>query len=257
MRFPFPTHDDTPHANPPPANLPPAHPQLAEGNRLLRALPREEYDRLLPYLEPVELGLNVTLYKRDASVPAVWFIEEGAASWLVDMADGSSVEAGTVGNEGMDGIPIFLGVERSASRSVVQVPGHGKRMGRDVFREALPDCPTLHALLHLYTHALIGMIAQTAACNRLHPLEQRCARWLLMSHDRMRQAPQFYLTQEYLAGMLGVRRAGVSEAASSLQRSGIIRYSRGKVQVLDREGLERAACECYAVVRRQFEQTLG
>lgn len=228
--------------------------QQAEGNHLLRRLPPEEYALLLPHLEPLELELHTTLYQRGKPVDAVYFIERGAASLIVDMQDGSSVEAGTVGNEGFEGIYLFLGSEISPIRSVIQVPGHGKRLDAARFRELIPQCPTLHALLHRYTLAFMTLVSQSAACNRLHPLEQRCARWLLLSHDRVNQDPEFYLTQEYLATMLGVRRAGVSEAASALKRAGIIRYSRGRVTVLDRARLEAASCECYEAVRREFER---
>lgn len=226
-------------------------------NYILRKLPRSELELLRPHLDPVDLPLRHLFYAKGERVPAVWFIEKGAASWLVQMQDGTLIEAGTIGREGIEGLPIVLGADVAPARSVMQVPGHGFRLQATKLRELLPLCPTLRATLAAYTQYFIILAAQSAACNRLHELDQRCARWLLMAHDRADRDESFYITQDYLAMMLGVRRAGVSQAASALKRRGVLEYSRGRVTVLDREGLEAAACECYSAVQEELEKLLG
>ena len=185
-------------------------------NYILRSLPAAELELLRPHLEPVELPLRHLYYAKGARIPAVWFIEKGAASWLVEMKDGTLIEAGTIGREGVEGLPLVLGAEVAPARSVMQVPGNGFRLEASKFRELFPRCPVLQSRLAAYTQCFIVLAAQSAACNRLHELDQRCARWLLMAHDRADREESFYITQDYLAMMLGVRRAGVSQAASAL-----------------------------------------
>jgi CRP-like cAMP-binding protein len=226
------------------------------GNRLLAALPRQDYERLLPSLEIVTSGIKEVVYEPNGPIAYVYFPINSIFSLLTIMADGAALEYATVGNEGMVGLPIFLGAETMPSRAFSQVPGDAMRMKAEVFREAANTVGPLHDVLLRYTQALVNQIAQTAACNRLHSIEQRCSRWLLMTHDRV-AGDQFVLTQEFLGLMLGVRRQGVNAAAGLLQKAGLIRYRRGQITVLDRQGLEAASCECYRVIRREFDRLLG
>lgn len=175
---------------------------------------------------------------------------------LVLLADGRSAEVGLVGTEGMVGLPLLLGSDRSAVEAMVQAPGTMLRLGAGAFRQALEDSPALRTLLLRYTLAFQQQVTHTAACNGNHPLDQRMARWLLMAHDRA-DGDEFPMTQEFLAMMLCVHRPGVTVSARLFQQAGLIRYGKGQMQITDREGLEGAACECYATVRRQFEALLG
>ncbi len=225
-------------------------------NRLLAALPPAEYARLSPHLETVALTLAQTLYAPDEPIAHVYFPTEGVVSLLQYDVDGTPVEVATVGNEGMVGLPVFLGLESTPGRAMVQVVGAGQRIPADAFRREVGAETPLHDLLHRYTQALMVQMAQGTACNRLHPVAVRCARWLAMTRDRVRH-DEFELTQEFLAKMLGTRRAAVSEAAGTLQEAGLIRYARGVITVLDRAGLEAAACACYGIIRAQYEQALG
>ena len=231
-------------------------PQFPPTNRILAAIPSEEMQRLQPHLETVPLELRQNLYETNSPVEYVYFVHHGVASMLTNMPDGTAVEIATVGPEGMVGMPIFLGAEQMPSRAFMQIPGEGVRIEAEAFRRVIKKCPTLNGLLLRYTLALMNQIAQNAACNRAHPIEERCARWLLMTHDRVNGDKSFPLTQEFLAQMLGVRRASVSVAEAMLQRAGLIRYTRGTMTVLDREGLEAAACPCYGVIRAEFERLL-
>jgi CRP-like cAMP-binding protein len=176
-------------------------------------------------------------------------------SLVIFMLDGQVVEVATVGNEGMVGLPVFLGAETFSGQAFTQIPGKAVRMQVEVFRDEARQGSSLHEVLHRYTQALFTQVAQSAACNRLHRIEQRCARWLLMTRERVR-ADQFPLTQEFLAQMLGVRRAGVSEAVSRLQKEGLIQYSRGIITILNRSGLETVSCECYAIVKQEYDHLL-
>jgi CRP-like cAMP-binding protein len=225
-------------------------------NRLLALLPSETRDRLRPYLELVALGLRQHVYRANEPMTDVYFPLSGVCSLVITMEDGATVEVATVGNEGMVGLPVFLGTGTIPGEAFAQIPGQSMRLPAQVLREETRNGGPLHELLHRYAQALLSQISQTAACNRAHSIEQRCARWLLMSHDRM-GTDQFALTQEFLGQMLGVRRAGVSAVASTLQRSGIIRYSRGNITVTNRGGLERVACECYRIVREEFARLLA
>src|SRR6266853_4298478 len=225
-------------------------------NRLLTYLPPEDQELLLPFLEPVVLEYKRPLYNADEPIEFVHFIESGVGSLVCTMADGQAAEVGTIGNEGVIGLPVLLGDTRAPSSMYVQVPGRGLRMRARAFRELLDQSPRMRAALLRYTHVFFNHIALTAACAHFHSLEQRCCRWLLMTHDRM-PSDTFLLTHEFLAMMLGVRRAGVSVAAGALQRAGQIRYHRGRVTILDRQGLEECACECYAVAKAELNALLG
>jgi CRP-like cAMP-binding protein len=231
-------------------------PARPSGNRLLAALPPAEYARLAPHLETVALTLKQVLYAPDAPITHVYFPTEGVVSLVHGTAGGQTVEVATVGNEGMVGLPVFLGLESTPGQAFVQIVGAAQRMPAATFRREVQVGTPLHALLHRYTQALMVQMAQNIACNRLHPITARCARWLAMTRDRV-MSNTFELTQEFLGQMLGTRRAAVGEAASALQEAGLIRYVRGAITVLDRAGLEAAACECYAIIRAQYMRALG
>jgi len=226
-------------------------------NFLLQLLPSAEYDVVEREIEPVTLELGTVLAEPGQPPGHVYFPETCVVS-VVSATDGvDGVEVGTIGNEGMIGLSVVLGAAPPPDRTLVQVAGEGWRLPVDRFTDAAERLPRFQRLLRQYTHAYLVQVSQTAACNRLHEIEQRCARWLLMTHDRVWRAPQFALTQEFLAIMLGARRAGVSEAAGALQARGLIRYTWGKISVLDRRGLEAAACPCYGIVRDHFARTFG
>ena len=226
------------------------------GNRLLDALPDEELERLGPDLEVVSLGLKEVLIEPDGPIQHVWFPVDSVCSLVATMADGQMVEVGTVGNEGMVGLPVFLGRDTVPLRTFCQVPGRAVRMRSEALRTEVTPGDKLHALLQRFTEATFVFAAQSSACNRLHSVGQRCARWLLHTHDRV-GAGEFVLTQEFLSEMLGVRRASVSEVAGGFQQSGLISYSRGTIRVLDREGLEESCCECYRIIREEFDRLPG
>ena len=231
-----------------------------EANRLLRLLARlapADYDALLPRLEPVAHERGTVLYEPDGPLPHVYFPHTNVASIIRIMTDGRRVEVGTTGHEGMVGLPVFLGAETTPFQCVVQIPGSSWRMRATTLRDLASRSPALRSILQRYTQYLYDQAALSVACNRLHSVDERCARWLLMTHDRVGLASQFALTQEFLAIMLGVRRASVSLAAEALQRDGRIRYHRGSITVVDREGLESASCECYGSDRSDYERLLG
>jgi CRP-like cAMP-binding protein len=225
-------------------------------NRLLRAIPAEEYARLLPHLEPVALEPMQILAEIGASVTHAYFPETGIISLLSRLADGTLIENGTVGSEGMAGVSLALGVDWTPALIAGQVPGVARRIDAATFRGLLPELPALRALLGRYTLYLAAQISQSLACNSVHTVNERCARWLLMTHERV-ERDEFTLTHEILAQMLAVRRAGVTVAAGALQQAGFIRYARGKVTITDREGLERAACECYSIIRAHRDRLLS
>jgi CRP-like cAMP-binding protein len=225
-------------------------------NRLLVALPADQLEPLRRHLEPVALGLKEVVYAPNEPIRDVYFPLTGAFSLLTVMADGTEVEVATVGNEGMVGLPVFLGADSMPGRCFSQIPGEALRMPADRFRDAVRRNGAFAAVLHRYVQALFNQVAQTAACNRVHPIEERCARWLLMTHDRA-GADRFPLTHEFLSQMLGVRRATVTVVAGMLQRAGLINYRRGVVTVADRPGLEAASCECYRFIRDEFDRLLG
>lgn len=226
------------------------------GNNLLAALPQEEYQRLLPNLEPVSLPLKQVLYEPNQPIKYAYFLNSGTASLLNIMENGQTIEAATVGKEGMIGVPLLLGTTQIPLQVIVQVPGDGLRMKADVFKDQVYAGSPLHTLLLRYTQTLMNQISQTAACNRLHSLEGRCCRWLLMTSDRV-ESDSFPITQEFLSYMLGVRRASVSEVAATLQKSGLIDYQRGQITIRDRQGLEAACCECYQSSQQEYKRLLG
>ena len=231
-------------------------PQNGPSNRLLTLLGGEDRERLRRHLEPVVLEYRRPLYNAHEPIEFVYFVESGVGSLVLTMANGQGVEVGTIGNEGFVGLPVLLGDEKGPTSVYIQVPGAGLRMKAETFRKELGRSEPMRATMLRYAHAFFNQVAQSAACATLHPLEQRCCRWLLMTHDRM-QSDEFLLTQEFLAMMLGVRRAGVSVAAGGLQRDGLIRYKRGNVTIIDRGGLEQRSCECYGVSKREFDRLLG
>lgn len=225
-------------------------------NRLLAALPTKEYERLLPYLENVSLPLKQVFYQPNEPIEYVYFLNHGVASLLTYMEDGAAVETATVGNEGMVGLPVFLETYTTPSQAIVQVPGNGVRMRADVFTTSVKQGSSLHRLMKRYTQALLSEVMYSAACNRLHSIEERCCRWLLMTRDRV-ESDEFPLTQEFLSQMLGVRRPSVSVVAGILQKAGLIRYSRGKITILDQEGLQDSSCECYKNIKREYDRLLS
>jgi CRP-like cAMP-binding protein len=225
-------------------------------NALLAALPAEEYERLRPRLETVSVKVPEGVYEPGEAVPHVFFPRTGVFSLVTVMPDGATVEFATVGNEGMVGLPVFLGAETMPSRCFCQIESSAERMEAAAFREEVWRGGAFHELLHRYTQALFNQVAQSAACNRLHSIDERCARWLLMTHDRV-AADRFDLTQQFLSQMLGVRRPSVSTAAGILQKAGLIQYSRGRITILDRPGLEAASCECYGIIRAEFDRLVG
>lgn len=228
---------------------------LPTTNRILGELPPEEYERLSPYLEPVTFMLGDMLHYPQEPVTHVYFPNRGTVSVIATFADGNGVEVGVVGNEGLFGVNVVLGSITTPHEAVVQLPGDGLRIPAEVIKQEFKQGGQLHDLILRYTQAFIIQIAQTAACNRSHPLGGRVARWLLMSHDRA-MSNELRVTHEFIAVMLGTRRAGVSEAAGKLQNDGLIKYKRGHIHIVDRPGLESISCECYPIVKREFERLL-
>lgn len=225
-------------------------------NHLLAALPQAEFERLEPHLELVALPLGEALYESGGQLHYVYFPTTCIISMLYVMEDGATAEIAMVGNEGILGVSLFMGGETTPSRAVVQSAGHAYRLKAQLLKDEFNRAgPVLHLLLR-YTQALITQMAQTAVCNRHHTVEQQLCRWLLLSLDRL-SSNEVTITHELIASMLGVRRGGVTEAAGNLQRAGLISYSRGHISVLDRPGLEREVCECYAVVKKEFERLLS
>ena len=224
-------------------------------NRLLAALPGAEWKRWRTHLEVVEMPLGQVLYESGGTLTHVYFPTTAIVSLLYVMENGASAEIAVVGNEGIVGISLFMGGESTPSRAVVQSAGQGFRMTAEAMKEEFNRAgPVLHLLLR-YTQALITQMAQTAVCNRHHSLDKQLCRWLLLSLDRL-QGSELHMTQELIANMLGVRREGVTEGALKLQHAGLISYSRGRIKVLDRPGLERRTCECYAVVKKEYDRLL-
>jgi CRP-like cAMP-binding protein len=224
-------------------------------NHLLDALPSGDYERLAPHLEPISMRLGDVLYEPGARLQYVYFPTTSIISLLYVMEDGASAEIAIVGNEGILGIALFMGGETTPSRAVVQSAGHGFRLKAQLLKSEFGRFGPLLYLLLRYTQALITQMAQTAVCNRHHSVDQQLCRWLLLSLDRL-ASHELSMTQELIANMLGVRREGVTEAAGKLQDAGLIRYRRGRITVLDRPGLEARSCECYQVVKAEFDRLL-
>ncbi|GAA6614541.1 Crp/Fnr family transcriptional regulator [Scytonema sp. NUACC26] len=225
-------------------------------NMLLAAIPLEEYQRLLPHLELVPLEYKQFLYRPNEPIQYVYFVNYGVVSLLTVMENGEAVEVATIGNEGMVGLPVFLEAKTIPGEAFTQVPGKALRMRADVFKREVTSASPLYKLLQFYTQALFNLIAQSAACNRLHSIEERFCRWVLMTQDRV-GSNEFPLTHEFLGQMLGVRRASVSVVAATIQRAGFISYKRGKMTILDREGLEDITCECYGIIKGEFHRLVG
>ena len=226
-----------------------------EVNHILQSLPAKEYERLVPQLQPVPLVQHQVLFEVGAPITGGYFVNSGLVSCLTVMRNGDSVEVGLLGHEGFAGLPILLNIAHSSARLTVQITGEGSRINADALRNLLPQLPILERLLSRFTYLQALQSQQIAACNRLHEVDERLARWLLMTQDRVR-LDVLPLTQELMADMLGTRRSSVTVAAGILQKAGIIDYRRGKVHILDRQKLEEAACECYPAVRTQLHAYL-
>ncbi len=226
------------------------------GNQILAALPESEYQRLVPYLKPVDLVSGTILLEPNEPVAKIYFPRRAMISLVSIMMDGSTTEIGLVGNEGMIGISAVLGGDYTISRTIVQVSGSALEIPADIVRQEFLRGEELQKILLLYTQALLTQVSQSAACNRQHNIEERLARWLLSVHDCILQ-DELPLTQEFIANMLGTRRSGVTVAAGTLQEAGLIRYSRGKITILDQSRLEDTACECYRLVQNEFIRLLG
>ncbi len=223
-------------------------------NQLLAALPQAEWARWQPQLEAVELPLGRVVYESGDELSHVYFPTTAIVSLLYVMENGASAELAVVGNEGLVGVSLFMGGESTTSRAVVQSAGQGWRLASKVIKEEFKRAPVLHLLLR-YTQALITQMSQTSACNRHHTLDQQLCRWLLLSCDRL-QGNVLVMTQQLISDMLGVRRQGVTEAALKLQTAGLISYARGRITLQDRQGLESRVCECYQVVKKEYERLL-
>jgi CRP-like cAMP-binding protein len=225
-------------------------------NRLLAALPGDEYERILPHLGHVSFKLGEVVYESGGRMEHIYFPTAAIVSLLYLMENGASAEMGMAGKEGLIGVALFMGGNTMPNRAVVQSAGGAVRMRAQVLREEFARGGAFQRLLLRYTQALLTQMSQTAVCNRLHAIEQQLCRWLLLSHDRL-DSDELVMTQELIANMLGVRREGVTAAAGRLQEQGLISYVRGRIQILDRPGLETSVCECYKVVRDEYERLLG
>ena len=225
-------------------------------NRLLATLPKNEYKRLLPKLKTVNLVLGEDLYQPGEAIKYVYFPNDSIISLISQLSDTSWLEVGMVGNEGMAGLAVFMGVRTSPTRALVQGSGTAMRMSSAAVRTEANRLGSLHRLLHRYSHSLLTQVSQSSVCNRFHLVDARLARWLLMTRDRL-GTEEFPLTQEFLSNMLGVRREGVSKAAGALQAAKLIRYSRGIITVLNRRGLEDKSCECYAIIKAETDAYLN
>ena len=225
-------------------------------NGLLAALPPDDLARLRPRLQPVELPFDMTLFPADGAVEAVLFVESGMVSLLATLDGGEQIEVGIAGREGLVGLPLVFGDDRSLVEARVQMEGAALRLGAAALREEMDRSPALRGLLLRYALFFQAQVTLTAACNARHAIEHRLARWLLIAHDRADGA-DFPMTHEFISMMLGVRRPGVSLAAGVLQKAGLIRYARGRMEITDRPGLEAASCECHHAARREFSRLLG
>jgi CRP-like cAMP-binding protein len=225
-------------------------------NEILRRLGPDDYERVRPHLQPVTLTLKQLLCEQGRKVDHVWFPESGVVSIVSVLVDGTVIETRTVGNEGLVGLSPILGVDTSSSRVFVQIPGRAVRMSAEVALAERRRGGPFGELILRFANATVAMLAQSVACNRAHSLEERMCRWLLLTHDRVGE-DRFPLTQQFMAQMLGVRRPTVNLAGTALQRAGLIRYTRGKITIVDREGLEESSCECYSQMRTEFARSFG
>jgi CRP-like cAMP-binding protein len=222
---------------------------------LLDSLPAAVRDGLLPALEPVTLGLGDVIYEPGRPMSHIYFPTTAIVSLIYTMEEGATAEMGLVGNEGVAGIALFMGGDTTPNQAVVQVAGGALKMRATALLDEFRRGGPFQLMLLRYTQALITQISQTAVCNRLHPIDKRLCRWLLLARDRL-PSDEFHMTQDFIAHMLGVRREGVTAAAHQLQAAGLIRYSRGHITILDRQRLEAASCECYRVVKNEFDRLL-
>ncbi len=225
-------------------------------NRLLAKLPKTEYERLRPGLKCVSLGFGEVLYEPGDIIKHVYFPNDSIVSLLSGLSERSSLEVGMVGNEGMAGLPIFMGVNVSPTRAIVQGSGSAMRMTSAAMRREANRSGALHRLLHRYAHSLLTQVSQSSPCYRFHSVDARLARWLLMTSDRL-GLEEFQMTQEFMSNMLGVRREGVNKAAGALQTDKLIRYRRGAITILDRLGLEANSCVCYAIIKAEGDEYLA
>ncbi len=225
-------------------------------NFLLAKLSDEYLQTLLPRLEKVHTNAKDVIYERNQPIPYVYFPCTSGISSLIFMADGAAVEVGTVGNEGFTGVELLVGATLATESSVCQIAGNNIRMKTSDFQNATVGQTPLRHVTECYFQGYLSQVSQSVACNRIHAIEARFARWLLITHDRV-QGHEFHLTQEFLANMLGVQRPSVSIVAGGFQKAGLIEYSRGNMKILNRDGLETAACECYGAVRAQFKRLFG
>jgi len=226
--------------------------QSRSGNKLLTSIPERVLQDLQLHLEPIKLPMGLVLHEPGEASEYVYFPHSGVMSMLTVLASGDAIEIASIGREGMADVTMALGAEVAGSRLVVQTPGHGRRVRTVVIRDLLERHAALREMLAGYLVSIFSVVAQSAACNQRHSAQQRCARWLLMTHDRLEEG-SFPMTQEFLSGMLGVRRATVTGVVAELERAGFIHHRRGRVWIIDRPGLETAACECYAVMNTQLE----
>lgn len=225
-------------------------------NRIISILPKEDYERIAPHLEYVDMPLGEVLFHPEERIDYAYFPYRGTVSILAVMEEGSQVEVGTVGREGMMGLPIVMGTDSVPLLAIVQIPGSGVRLKAERFKEALSQSEDMYRNFLCYAQAFFVQTAINAGCNRLHHIDGRMARWLLTCSDRA-ESKQLQLTQEFLSTMLGVRRAGVTMAANKLKEDGLISYNRGRISILDTNGLEDVSCECYQVVKKEFDRLIG
>jgi CRP-like cAMP-binding protein len=225
-------------------------------NLILRALPQEQREAILGAAELVDLPKKRLMYDVNQPIEHVYFIETGVASILSVLTDGTAVETATCGREGVVGLPVFFGADSASTQAMQQIPGTGLRVPAVVFRQHLDESAELRRLTGRFAQATMTLVAQNSACNRRHSIEERCVRWLLMSHDQMDGQP-FELTHQFLSQMLGVRRATVTVTAGGLQQAGLITYHRGTITIVNRDGLMDMACECYSVIHNEYARLLG
>ena len=224
-------------------------------NRLLQLLTKDDRERLAKLMTHITTKHGDLVFKPNKPIAHVDFPLYGVLSVVVEMEDGQVAEVGTIGNEGNSGLAVQLGADTSPNKAFYQIPGESKRMSAGDFREEISKNKRFERIMRLGAQGFVSQVAQSTACNRLHTVERRLCRWILMCHDRV-GGPTIHLTQQFIAQMLGVRRASISEVAGSLQQADLIRYSRGRIEIVSRRALERAACECYGVVRKEYERLL-
>ena len=223
-------------------------------NKILSALPDEEYEQLHPKLREIHFKIGEIIYQPEARIESVYFVNRGIVSWLATLEVGNTVEAGVIGPEGVAGVPVLLGASSTPNQGLVQADLLVSRISSGDLITEFRKGGELNRMILRFVHSMFTQVAQTAACNRLHTLDQRLARWLLMTHDRI-VGDSLPLTQEFLSRMLGVRRAGVSVAANSLRQNGLIDYHRSDIRILDRDGIENVSCECYKIVKQEYDAT--